>query len=475
MVSSVIPVLLCGGSGTRLWPLSRTYYPKQFLSLAGSRSLLQNTLLRLNGLHLEKPIAVTSEAHRFLLAEQLQEVGLTAEILLEPESRNTAPAIAAAALWALRNCADDQAPVLLVLPSDHVIQDVPAFHDAVRKAQSYAVSGRMVTFGVAPTHAETGYGYIKREQQIGDDGGYSVETFVEKPSQTVAQSYVDSGQYYWNSGMFMFRADTYIEALTMHAPSIANAISSSMDLVRHDLDFVRLGEIGYKASPAMSIDYAVMEKANDVIVLPLDAGWSDVGAWDAVSEMHPPDAEGNFIYGDVLAKNVKDSFLYADSRLLAVVGVCDLAIIETADAVMVVPKSLAQDVKAITQQLKHAGRGETDSHRVVHRPWGSYEGVASGSRYQVKRIVVKPGRALSLQLHHHRAEHWVVVQGTARVTRGDEVILLSENQSTYIPLGTKHRLENPGNVDLELIEIQSGGYLGEDDIVRFEDFYGRTV
>ena len=468
----IIPVLLCGGSGSRLWPLSRAHHPKQFLRLIDENSLLQNTLLRLDGLPgLGRPIAVANEVHRFLLAEQLLEIGVSADILLEPMARNTAPAVAAAALWSTRR--HESPPLFLVLPSDHVIADAKNFRSALLSGVEHALEGKLVTFGIVPTRAETGYGYIQRGQSV--TGGFCVKCFVEKPNALTAQTYLAGGEYYWNSGMFLFRADAYLDALSQFAPAINAAAKKSVDSAKQDLDFIRLDADAFSASPEDSIDYAVMEKSENGIVIPLDAGWNDIGAWDALGESVEQDASGNLKRGDVMSQDTSNSILISESRLLATIGINNLVVVETADAVLVANKTAAQSVKHIVMALKRDQRQEMDFHQRVHRPWGSYEGLVCAERYQVKRIIVKPGRALSLQLHHHRAEHWVVVHGTARITRGDEVIVLSENQSTFIPLGEKHRLENPGKIDLELIEIQSGTYLGEDDIVRFEDSYGRTT
>jgi mannose-1-phosphate guanylyltransferase/mannose-6-phosphate isomerase len=477
------PVILCGGSGTRLWPLSRTHYPKQFLRLVDERSLLQNTALRLARLpQLARPIAVTGDSHRFLLAEQLLEMGVTADILLEPVARNTAPAVAAAAAWALKR--GGESPVLLVLPSDHVITDVQAFHRAVMTGLEHAQAGKLVTFGIVPVGPETGYGYIQKGTAV--TGGFALRCFVEKPDAATALQYLAGGDYLWNSGMFLFRADTYLAALDRLNPAIAMAARNSVESAKTDLDFIRLDQTAFASSPADSIDYAVMEKITlspeasspspqSSVLIPLSAGWNDIGAWDALAQSCATDEAGNLLRGDVLATETRNSVLLSGSRLVAAVGVEDLVVVETSDAVLVAHKSQTQKVKQIVSELKAAKREEADLHREVHRPWGSYEGLVRGERYQVKRIVVKPGRSLSLQLHHHRAEHWVVVRGTARVTRGEEVILLTENQSTFIPLGVKHRLENHGKIDLELVEIQSGAYLGEDDIVRFEDNYGRSA
>lgn len=473
MNASVIrPVLLCGGSGTRLWPLSRTHYPKQFLRLADEFSLLQDTLRRLDGLAgVGETIAVANECHRFLLAEQLLELRHKADILLEPAARNTAPAVAAAAVLACTQVGDGEAPLLLVLPSDHVIGDVEAFLCAIQTAVPHAQSGALVTFGIVPVRPETGYGYIRRGEVV--NGGFVLERFVEKPDAATAKTYVDSGEYLWNSGMFLFRADIYLSNLERFAPDMRKCAEISVAKGQRDLDFFRLEPSAFAASPADSIDYAVMEKTNDGIVVPLNAGWNDIGAWDALADLGQADAAGNTVRGDVLSINTCNSVLFSDGRLLATVGVSDVVVVVTPDAVLVAEKSCAQDVKQVVEKLKRAERVETEFQHIVHRPWGSYEGLANGSRYQVKRILVKPGASLSLQKHHHRAEHWVVVKGTAKVVRGEETLLLTENQSTYIPLGVIHRLENPGCINLEIVEVQSGSYLGEDDIVRFEDNYGR--
>jgi len=466
------PVILCGGSGTRLWPMSRTHYPKQFLRLADEFSLLQNTLRRLDGLPgLAGIIAVANENHRFLVAEQLLEIGLRADILLEPAARNTAPAVAAAALHALGKASTPVPPLLLVLPSDHVITNVAALQAAIRAAIPHASSGSLVTFGVVPDRPETGYGYIRRGQPV--PGGYALDRFVEKPNATTAQAYLDSGDYYWNSGMFMFRADCYLEALDRFAPGIHESVATALADASHDLDFLRLDHTAFISSPSDSIDYAVMEKTDRGVVIPLDAGWNDIGAWDALATLGLADRNGNTERGDVHSVDTENCVLLSEGRLLTTVGVRNLIVVATPDAVLVADKSKAQDVKTLVAELKLGARGEIEFRHIVHRPWGSYEGLANGPRYQVKRILVKPGASLSLQKHHHRAEHWVVVKGTAVIARGDESLLLSENQSTYIPLGVVHRLENPGKIDLEIVEVQSGSYLGEDDIVRLEDSYGR--
>ena len=462
------PVLLSGGSGTRLWPLSREAYPKQFLPLAGDDTMVQATWRRVEALADLAPIVVANEEHRFLVAEQLRQVGAPVPaILLEPVGRNTAPAIAAAALQAMAGGAD---PLLLVLPSDHVVRDVAGFQRAVREASSAAEAGALVTFGIVPDAPETGFGYIQAEA---GDGLRQVLRFVEKPDAATARSYLDAGGYYWNSGMFLFRASRYLEELARFRPDIVDAVRAAHAAARHDGDFVRLDKDAFRACPSDSIDYAVMEKTADAMVLPVDIGWNDVGSWSALWDVAERDADGNAHHGDVIAVDSRNSYAYAQ-RLVALVGVDDIVVVETDDAVLVARKDKVQEVKQVVARLKQEQRSQAVLHREVHRPWGSYDSVDNGGRHQVKRIKVKPGAALSLQMHHHRAEHWIVVSGTAKVTRGDETLLLSENESTYIPLGVKHRLENPGKVPLELIEVQSGSYLGEDDIVRFEDVYGRS-
>ena len=462
------PVLLSGGSGTRLWPLSREAYPKQFLPLAGDDTMVQATWRRVEALADLAPIVVANEEHRFLVAEQLRQVGAPVPaILLEPVGRNTAPAIAAAALQAMAGGAD---PLLLVLPSDHVVRDVAGFQRAVREASSAAEAGALVTFGIVLDAPETGFGYIQAEA---GDGLRQVLRFVEKPDAATARSYLDAGGYYWNSGMFLFRASRYLEELARFRPDIVDAVRAAHAAARHDGDFVRLDKDAFSACPSDSIDYAVMEKTADAMVLPVDIGWNDVGSWSALWDVAERDADGNAHHGDVIAVDSRNSYAYAQ-RLVALVGVDDIVVVETDDAVLVARKDKVQEVKQVVARLKQEQRSQAVLHREVHRPWGSYDSVDNGGRHQVKRIKVKPGAALSLQMHHHRAEHWIVVSGTAKVTRGDETLLLSENESTYIPLGVKHRLENPGKVPLELIEVQSGSYLGEDDIVRFEDVYGRS-
>lgn len=471
----MIPVIMSGGSGTRLWPLSRKLYPKQFLSLSGDKSMLQETLARLGGIDLQPPVIICNDDHRFIVAEQLRELDISdAEIILEPIGRNTAPAIAVAAFNALKSSdkKKDEDPLLLVLAADHVIEDVTAFHQAISNARVLADQGKLVTFGIVPDKAETGYGYIKRGSNVSSQG-YEVDAFFEKPDLETAESYLLSGDYFWNSGMFLFKASRYLEELNKFRPDIYTACEASVESMDDNVDFMRLNEDDFSLCPAESVDYAVMEKTEEAVVVPLDARWNDIGSWSALWDIREKDNSGNVLVGDVVLHDVNDSYFHASSKLVTAVGVDNLVIVETADAIMVSTKDRVQDVKSIVGQLNQEGRQETVIHRQASRPWGSYDCIDKGERFQVKRIVVKPGAALSLQMHHHRAEHWIVVKGTAQVTKDDDVFTLSENQSTYIPLGVKHRLENPGVVPLEIIEVQSGSYLGEDDIVRYDDTYGR--
>ncbi|WP_423174480.1 mannose-6-phosphate isomerase type 2 family protein [Stenotrophomonas maltophilia] len=467
-MTPIVPVILSGGSGTRLWPLSREAYPKQFLPLVGSDTMLQATWKRVASIAGAAPIVVANQEHRFMAAEQLRECDIAPQaLILEPVGRNTAPAIAIAALQALAG-GDDA--LLLVLPSDHVVRNEAAFHSAVLLAAQAAETGKLVTFGIVPTSPETGYGYIKA---AAGEGVHAVDRFVEKPDLATAERYVASGEYYWNSGMFLFKASRYLKELEILQPAILAACRVALEKASRDNDFVRLDADAFAASPNDSIDYAVMEKTADAAVVPLDAEWNDVGSWSALWEVSDKDVDGNACHGDVIALDCKDSYAYG-SRLIAMVGLQDVVVVETDDAVFVGHKDRVQDVKEIVGRIKREGRSEAAAHRKVYRPWGAYDSIDNGARFQVKRITVNPGATLSLQMHHHRAEHWIVVSGTAEVTRGDEVILLTENQSTYIPLGVTHRLKNPGKLPLELIEVQSGSYLGEDDIVRFEDQYGRA-
>lgn len=469
-MTAVIPVILSGGAGTRLWPLSREMYPKQLLPLTGKRTMLQDTAARLATIaDALAPIVVCNEAHRFTVAEQLRATGMPASaILLEPAGRNTAPAVALAALQALETHGD---ATLIVAPADHVIRDVRKFSEAADIAVSLAQEDKLITFGIVAHAPETGYGYIRRGEGVGP--AYPVAQFIEKPPLDLAVQFVATGDYYWNSGMFVFKASRYLSELSNFAPDILTACAAAYQAAQADLDFVRIDKAEFIKCRAESIDYAVMEKTQDALVLPLDVGWSDVGSWSSLFDALPADEEGNVLQGDVLTHDTHDCYVHSTSRLVATVGMEDHIIVETKDAILVAPKGRVQDVKDLVAQIKKSGRSESALHREVFRPWGSYDSIDSGDRFQVKRLTVKPGGVLSLQMHHHRAEHWIVVQGTARITRNDEVFLLAENESTYIPVGATHRIENPGKVPLHIIEVQSGSYLGEDDIVRFEDNYGR--
>ncbi|HAS6104892.1 TPA: mannose-1-phosphate guanylyltransferase/mannose-6-phosphate isomerase [Vibrio vulnificus] len=463
----LLPVIMAGGSGSRLWPLSRSLYPKQFISLASDKTMLQDTVLRLDGLAHQAPVLICNQEHRFIVAEQLRQQGLKhGGIILEPVGRNTAPAIALAALQATRNGQD---PLLLVLAADHVMQNQMAFVQAVEAAMAPAEQGMLVTFGIVPTAAETGYGYIKQGEPVGESA-YRVAQFVEKPNLAIAEQYLSSGEYYWNSGMFLFKASRYLAELKAHRPDILKSCELAMQGARADLDFIRLAEEKFAECPDDSIDYAVMEKTQDALVVPMDAGWSDVGSFSALWEVSDKDHQGNAIVGDVMLEQTYNSYIYAQNKLVSTVGVDNLVIIETKDAVLVANKDKVQDVKNIVNQLKTQHRRECEQHREVYRPWGSHDEIAEGERFHVKHLRVKPGEKTALQMHHHRAEHWVVVQGTAKVTNGEKSYLVSENQSTFIPLGSAHRIENPGKVDLHLIEVRSGSYLNEDDIVRLEEY-----
>lgn len=476
-------VVLSGGSGTRLWPASRESYPKQLLPLTSAYSLLQETVVRLKGFSGgevdAQPLIVSNEEYRFIIAEQLRQVGVrSAQIVLEPVGRNTAPALTLAALAAAQ---DGQDPVLLVMPADHVIVDLPAFQQAIAEGAAQAGAGRLVTFGIVPDRAETGYGYIRVGPLAGDARTARVlAEFVEKPDAATAARYVASGEYFWNSGIFMMKASVWLAAVKHFRADIAQACDMAFEGRQADADFLRVDKAAFAACPSDSIDYAVMEKLQSApalgqgVVVPLSAGWSDVGAWDALWAVSDKDEDGNAGRGEVMFQSSRNTLVHANNRLVAAVGCEDMVVVETADAVMVAHKSRTQDVKKVVERLKAEGRTLTQSHRKVYRPWGWYDSIDSGERFQVKRIVVNPGATLSLQMHHHRAEHWIVVKGTAEVTNGERVFLLGENESTYIPLGHTHRLANPGKVPLEIIEVQSGSYLGEDDIVRFEDTYGRV-
>ena len=468
----MLAVILSGGSGTRLWPLSREAYPKQFLPVVSDDSLLTETIDR--GLALGEKVrvmAITNEEHRFVVAAHMQAQApeRTDGIILEPVGRNTAPAIALAALAAAEENPEE---LLLVMPSDHVLKNQDVFRQAVSQGAEAARSGKLVTFGIVPNAPHTGYGYIKAG--AAHEGYNDVAAFVEKPDEETARRYLDEGDYFWNSGMFLFRADRYLEELEAQQPDMIKACRAAWKERNADMDFTRVGTEAFKACPDDSIDYAVMEKTRDAVVVPLDAGWSDVGSWSALWDIQPHDENNNVCRGDVITEDVSGSYIHSEGRLIAALGITDHVIVETDDVVLVADRGRVQDVKKLVAQVKAQGRHEHRFHKKVHRPWGTYEGIAMGERFQVKRITVKPGASLSLQKHHHRAEHWVVVKGTATVNRGDDVLLLTEDQSTYIPLGVTHRLTNPGVIPLELIEVQTGSYLGEDDIVRLEDTYNRV-
>ncbi|WP_394229059.1 mannose-1-phosphate guanylyltransferase/mannose-6-phosphate isomerase [Shewanella colwelliana] len=467
----ILPVIMAGGSGSRLWPLSRQQFPKQFLTLLGNHSMLQTTAHRLKGIEHTPALVICNEEHRFSVAEQFRANAIeTSGIILEPVGRNTAPAIALAAMQALNSGGD---PQLLVLAADHVIKDEAAFCASVAQAVPFAQADKLVTFGIVPTAPETGYGYIKRGDVQGVETGFSVAQFVEKPNLATAQDYLASGEYYWNSGMFLFKASAYLAELKEHRPDIFSACEQAMSATQADLDFIRIDNAAFEACPDDSVDYAVMEKTTQAVVVPMDCGWSDVGSWSALWEVSDTDEHGNACRGDVINVDTRNTYVHASEKLVTTIGLDDVVVVETKDAILVAKQSEVQQVKKIVEQLKAEARSEWQHHREVYRPWGKFDSIDNGDRFQVKRITVKPGEKLSMQMHHHRAEHWIVVTGTAKVTNGDKDILLTENQSTYIPVGVVHALENPGKVPLELIEVQSGSYLGEDDIVRFEDRYGR--
>ncbi|MBM9604014.1 mannose-1-phosphate guanylyltransferase/mannose-6-phosphate isomerase [Desulfopila inferna] len=473
----MIPVIMAGGTGSRLWPLSRMLYPKQFMALEGEESLLQNTLKRLHGMNCSPAIVISNEEHRFIVAEQLRLIGEKAgPLILEPVGRSTAPAAALAAIEAL---SQEEDPVLLIMAADHVIKDVPAFQKTVVEALKIAEMDKLVTFGIVPTEAETGYGYIRAKGltstlNSADEPAYPVDEFVEKPDLETARLYLDSGDYFWNSGMFMFKARRYLEELEIHSPEILRACRAAMKHTSKDLEFYRVDRAQFEDCPSDSIDYAVMEKTRDAYVVPLNVQWNDIGSWSALWDIAEKDENNNVLKGDILLNEVRNCYINTTGKLVAAVGLEDIVVVNTPDAVLVATKDKVQNVKEIVETLKKQGRTEHYNHREVYRPWGKYDSVDTGDRYQVKRITVKPGAKLSQQMHHHRAEHWVVVSGTARIEKGDDTILLTENQSIYIPLGTTHSLENPGKIPLELIEVQSGSYLGEDDIIRFGDVYGRV-
>lgn len=470
------PVILSGGSGTRLWPLSRKLRPKQFLPVHTDKTLFQETILRLHkistgNLVINDPMVICNNEHRFFVAENARSINLDLDkIILEPVARNTAPAVAVAAITSLKK-GDDQ--VLLVLPADHVIQDTESFKIAVEEGLALANQGNLVTFGVVPTKPHTGYGYIECGDGI-SDSAFKIRSFKEKPNTETAEEFLAKGGYYWNSGMFMFKASTYIDALNKYAPEVAEHAAESIDNAHKDLDFIRLQEQSFSLCPDISIDYAVMEKTDKAVVVKLEADWCDIGSWGALLEIGDKDEDGNVCRGDIIVKDSKDSYFYGSHKLITAVGVQDLIVVDTKDALLITNRNKSEDVKDIVNSLKEKNRSETMHHRVVYRPWGSYDSICKGPRDQVKRVIVKPGAKLSLQKHMHRSEHWVIVKGTAKITKGDEQFLMSENESTYIPVGTMHSLENPGKIPLEIIEIQTGSYLGEDDIERFEDIYGRV-
>ncbi|MBV8494920.1 MAG: mannose-1-phosphate guanylyltransferase/mannose-6-phosphate isomerase [Alphaproteobacteria bacterium] len=470
----IYPVILSGGSGTRLWPMSRSLYPKQLLALFGDASLLQQTAARVAGNPgFAPPVIVANEEHRFIIAEQLREIGVEPEaLLLEPVGRNTAPA---AAVAALRIAETDPDGLVLIMPSDHAIADGKAFHKAIGQAAVAAKAGRLVTFGITPDRAETGYGYIAGGEPIkGSEGALVVARFIEKPGAADAERYVAAGDYFWNSGIFLFPAAVYLAELERLRPDMLAACQQALANAKSDADFTRLDKAAFTECPADSIDYAVMEHTDRAAVVPVGMGWSDLGSWDALWEMSEKDGGGNALAGNVVAEETRNCYLRSQNGLIAAIGVEDLVVVATDDAVMVAPRNRTQDVKQLVARLLKEGHDQADALPTVHRPWGTYRSIHSGHRVQVKHITVKPGAKLSLQKHHHRAEHWVIVQGTAKIVRGNEELVLTEDQSTYIPLGTAHRLENPGKIPLHVIEVQSGSYLGEDDIVRFEDHYGRA-
>lgn len=463
----LLPVIMAGGSGSRLWPLSRTLYPKQFLALTSNATMLQETVKRLDGIKHQAPLLICNEEHRFIVAEQLRKGGMdNSGIILEPVGRNTAPAIALAALKAVAN---DEDPLLLVLAADHVIQNTDAFLASVQHAKAEAEKGKLVTFGIVPTNPETGYGYIARGDAI-NNNAYYVNAFKEKPVLELAKKYVNSGEYYWNSGMFLFKASRYLAELEKYSPDILKACQAAINTSTQDLDFTRLAKDIFECCPDDSIDYAVMENTQDAVVVPMDANWSDVGSWSALWDVNEKDASGNATRGDVLVENTTNSYIFSQNKLVATVGVDDLIVVETKDAVLVAHKDKVQDVKGIVTQLKQVNRYEYLQHREVYRPWGTHDEIAEGDRFHVKHVMVKPGERTATQMHYHRAEHWVVVRGTAKVINGDKSYLLTENESTYIPIGSAHSIENPGQIPLELIEVRSGAYLSEDDVVRLEDY-----
>jgi len=469
-MSKITPVILSGGSGSRLWPSSRSLYPKQFLKLVSDQTMLQETVSRLNGLDgLSSPVVVANNEHRFLVAEQLKEIDINdSKIILEPTPKNTAPAIALAALSV------EGEDVILVLPADHIIENIDGFHQAIKDAMPLCESGNLVTFSIVPSSPEIGYGYIKAGKSIGSAQAFEVAEFVEKPSLEIAKQYLENGQYSWNSGMFMFKASVFLSELKEFEAEMVKLCESSIRKASSDIDFIRVDETEFGKCMSNSIDYAVMEKTTKGVVMPLDVGWNDIGSWSALWQQLEKDENGNVLDGDVIVNDVKNSFIKCDKKLIAAVGVEDIVLVETDDSILLAKKDCVQDVKSIVNRLVKDDRPEAELHRKVYRPWGFYDSIENGDGFQVKRLVVYPGAQLSLQMHYHRAEHWVVVKGTAEIVNGEDKILLGVNESTYIPIGAKHQLSNPGKMNLELIEVQSGSYLGEDDIVRFEDVYGRV-
>lgn len=467
----MIPIILSGGSGTRLWPLSRALYPKQFLPIHSDKTLFQETVSRLKTLGTDDPIIVCNEEHRFIVAENMQELKLKPRnILLEPVGKNTAPAIAAAALIAM-DVGED--PVLMVLPADHIIEDVKAFQEAIKTAEHYAKKGNLVTFGIKPTRAHTGYGYIELGQELQNNAN-EISEFKEKPDEETAEAFVKSGQYLWNSGMFCFKASIYLEEIEKHQPGLLKHVKKAVDDAANDLDFNRLDKAAFEKCPEIAIDYAVMEKTKKGVVIGLDANWSDIGSWDSVWDVSEKDENGNVCKGDIIAQDSTNNYIYSKEKLISTLGVDNLVIIDTRDALLVADKDKVQDIKVIVNALKDNNRQEALHHKTVYRPWGHYTSISQGTRHQTKRISVRAGAKLSLQKHHHRSEHWIVVKGTAKVTKGDETFILTENESVYLPIGVVHALENPGKISLEIIEVQTGSYLGEDDIIRLEDRYGRV-
>ena len=463
----ILPIIMAGGSGSRLWPLSRSLYPKQFITLTSNKTMLQDTVARLSLIKHQAPMFICNEEHRFIVAEQLRQENFKhSGIILEPVGKNTAPAIALAAIRAVQGGED---PLLLVLAADHVIQNIHAFSQTIENAITHAEQGALITFGIIPTTPETGYGYIKKGDSINSEL-YEVDAFVEKPDLATAECYLASSDYLWNSGMFLFKASRFLDELNKYCPEILKTCQMAMSTATNDLDFIRISYDIFSQCPDNSIDYAVMENAKNVLVIPMNVGWSDVGSFSSLWEVSPKDAKSNVIVGDVLTENTSNSYIYAQSKLVSTVGIDNLVIVETKDAVLVANKDNVQQVKNIVNQLKNAGRIESEQHREVFRPWGSHDDIAQGQRFHVKHLRVKPGEKTALQLHYHRAEHWIVVQGTARVTNGDKTLLLGENESTYIPIGSPHRIENPGKIDLHLIEVRSGNYLQEDDIIRLEEY-----